>query len=335
MPPEPRPRRKRQPRPRRDGRARESRLSTTHQKGTMSRTSPRTHRSFRLTALALIAFGGAAGCVAPKRFSPPPPAAPAPAVQRTAHPRVPARVVVPNVVVTELALPYPPEDQAVAREYYAVAIPNEVQTALVSYGVFSEVARVSEVGKTDADFVLKGQYRRSEFDKGKTIEPNELLVRSQLDLSLFDVRSGQEVFRKTYQEERKQPLASDAAAARLSPAYMTSIATDLSGQAERLTAFARPQPVEPIVEEAPVARRPSSPPARAARPTRVAPVVVVEEGAKPVAARTEPAPARVAPARETPPPARSAPAVAPPASADEDVEDWALRMRRGLTEPEP
>jgi len=327
------------------GRARELRLSVFAGKGTMSGTLQRRSMSSRSTALVVIAFGCAVGCSAPKRFSPPPAAPPAPAAQRTAYPKVPARVVVPNVVVTALDLPYPPEDEVVAREYYAVAIPNEVQASLVSYGVFSEVVRVPEVGTTDADFVLKGQYRRTEFDKGKTIAAGEILVRGELELSLVDVRSGKEVFRKTYQEERRQPVVSDPAAPRLSPEYMTSIATDLSGQSERLMAFARPAPVEPVADEAVGDESVARSAAPTARPRRVAPVVVIEDAAKPVAARTAPArvaapaaPARTAPARTaSPQPAstRTAPDVAPPASADEDVEDWALRMRRGLTEPEP
>lgn len=276
-----------------------------------------------------VALGTALACTAPKRFAPPsaPTAANESGPRRTAYPRVPARVVIPNFVVTEVDAPYPPADQVVAREYFAITVPNQVEDALVAYGVFSEVFRVAETGKTNADFVLQGQYRYTETDKAKGLAPNETLVRGDLEVSLIDVRSGQEVFRRSYDEERRQ---TDPAAPRLSPEYMNRIATDLSGQAARLTAFAKPPEPEPVaaeaaVEEAPVARTPTPTPAparapaptRTARPRPASQVTIVDERPAAVAAETAPA---------------AAPAAA---SADEEVEDWALRMRRGLTEPTP
>jgi hypothetical protein len=369
-----------------------------------------TSRTATSSVIAALVLCGTIGCAKPARFTPPGPALPPSevAVERTTYPSIPASVVIPNFVVTQIDAPYSGAEEARAREYFAVAVPNTVQESLAAYGVFSQVERVSKLGPTDADFVLQGEYGHVERLQGRNLEPDEMLVRGDLEVWLVDVRSGKETFRKLYSEERKLPKRADPSAPQLEPEYMTRLATDLKGDAERLAGFARPA-VEVVIEDEPAAEderfveeravaRPEDEPARTASPRpstagpardaappakpvaaeRTAPVAaqrpapvpeerkapVTPERTAPVAAkptapvaaerpapvaakrpvpadakRTAPVPAQravpVAAERAIPVAADVAPAVAPPPGADEDVEDWAIRMRRGLTEPTP
>jgi hypothetical protein len=330
----------------------------------------------RVTTASVTAFAlcAAIGCAAPARVVAPAPAIPPSqvAVQRTAYPAIDASVVMPNFAITQIDAPYSAADRTRAREYFTVAVPNMVQESLAAHGVFAEVTRVAELGPTKADFVLQGQYGHIERLRGKELQPDEKLVRGDLEVWLVDVRSGKEVFRHLYSEEQKLPKVLNAGAQQLEPEYITRIATDLKGDSQRLAGFVRrpeavavtKEPVvddEPVVEERPVEPprrtpvRTASPrpraveaaPAAAPRPVKTAPAaapraVETEPAAAPVVTpvaveRTVPVAAeRTAPtaARRTPP-AAPAPSVAPPPSGDEDVEDWAIRMRRGLTEPTP
>ncbi|MEI2725934.1 MAG: hypothetical protein V9H26_21185 [Verrucomicrobiota bacterium] len=147
---------------------------------------------------------------------------------RTANAEMPVKVVVVNFAIKSVENDSDNVDTESLRRNLALAVPNRLCGSLGGRRVFSEVSRASSAEPGSADFIVSGDYEIA-LRSGKGFGTHYASVKGTMSVRVVEVKTGNQVFQKTYVEEHKDKTTGQnrARVTWLQSAHVAEITADI------------------------------------------------------------------------------------------------------------